>query len=56
MKRLNEKDHDARKAPGQREKFEKLRKQQNASRPKQQWVGGESVKEGGYWTRTTVDQ
>jgi hypothetical protein len=55
MKRKNEKDHDARKAPGMKEKFDKLRKQRNASRPKQRWTGGESVKEGGYWTRTPAE-
>ena len=52
MKRKNEKDHWDRKAPmGRVEQFKKERAKRNAARPKQRWVGGESVKEGGHWER-----
>lgn len=54
MKRKNEKDHQAKKSPGSAEMFDKQRKELNAARPKQRWVGGESVKQGGYWTRDTI--
>lgn len=54
MKRKNEKDHFAKKSPGSKEMFDKQRKQRNQARPKQRWVGGESVKEGGHWERTTA--
>lgn len=45
------KPHRDRKSPGSREHFQKLRRARNASRPKQRWIGGESVTEGGCWTR-----
>jgi hypothetical protein len=51
MKSKAEKNHRTRKNPGMRDKFAKLRHEQNAKRSKQVWVGGESVAEGGFWTR-----
>ena len=51
MKRKNEKDHRSKKSMGAAEVFRKKRREQNATRPKQRWVGGESVKEGGHWER-----
>lgn len=42
------KDHRSRKNPGSAEFFRKQRKERNASRPKQRWVGG-TVAEGGHW-------
>jgi hypothetical protein len=51
MPRKNQIDHRIKKSMGSAEHFRKQRKQQNAARPKQRWTGGESVKEGGYWTR-----
>jgi len=55
VKRKNEKDHRDRKSMGAAEFFRKQRKKQNEARPKQRWVGGESVKQGGHWERTTVE-
>ena len=51
MKSKATKNHNAKKSPGMREKFERERKARNAERPKQRWTGGESVKEGGHWER-----
>ena len=51
MKRKNEKDHRARRNMGSAEFFRKQRKETNATRGKQTWVGGETVKEGGHWER-----
>ena len=45
------KDHRRRKNPRSAEIFAAERKARNAKRPKQRWIGGESVAEGGYWTR-----
>lgn len=56
MKRKNEKDHRAKKSPGSVELFNKLRKERNQARPKQRWVGGESVQAGGRWTRESESQ
>jgi hypothetical protein len=47
----SKKRHDLRKNPASREFFEKQRHEQNMKRPKQQFVGGETVAEGGYWKR-----
>jgi hypothetical protein len=43
------KDHRRRKNQGSAEVFRKQRKARNEARPKQRWVGGESVAEGGHW-------
>ena len=51
-KRKNEKDHDVRKDPGSMGFFRKQRKARNEARPKQRWVGGESVATGGHWERS----
>jgi hypothetical protein len=48
------KDHRRRKNPRSADIFAAERKARNAKRPKQRWVGGESVSEGGYWTREAV--
>lgn len=48
------KDHRRRKNQGSAEFFRKQRKARNEARPKQRWVGGESVKEGGLWTREPI--
>jgi len=54
MADLNRKDHRNRKSPGSKEFFDKQRFERNSARPKQKWVGGESVKQGGHWERTTA--
>jgi hypothetical protein len=51
MKRKNEKDHRARRNMGSAEFYRKQRKERNAARGKQVWVGGETIKEGGHWER-----
>jgi hypothetical protein len=51
MKRKNEKDHRARRNMGSAEFYRKQRKDRNAARGKQAWVGGETIKEGGHWER-----
>ena len=48
------KDHRKRKNSHSAEVFAQKRHEQNAKRPKQHWVGGESVAAGGYWTRETA--
>lgn len=40
-----------RKNPRSAEIHAAKRKAENAARPKQRWIGGESVKEGGHWER-----
>lgn len=50
----NKKRSSDRKSPGAKEFFDKQRFERNSARPKQRWVGGESVKQGGYWDRTIV--
>jgi len=45
------KDHRRRKNQGSAEVFRKQRKARNEARPKQRWVGGDSVAEGGHWER-----
>ncbi len=40
-----------RKNPRSRDLHNEVRKTRNAARPKQRWVGGETVKEGGHWER-----
>lgn len=45
------KDHRRRKNPGSAELFRKQKKARNEARPKQRWIGGESVAEGGHWER-----
>jgi len=45
------KDHRRRKNPRSAELYSEARKKVNASRPKQRWIGGESVAEGGHWER-----
>jgi hypothetical protein len=45
------KRHRDRKNPGMRDKHAAQRAATNAARPKQSWVGGESVAEGGHWER-----
>jgi len=47
----SKKRHDLRKNPASREYFDKLRHEANMARPKQQFVGGGTVAEGGYWKR-----
>jgi len=47
----SDKGHRNRKNPGSAEFFQKQRKEQNVARPKQRWVGGESVATGGRWER-----
>ena len=54
MKGKSEKNQNDRKNPGSADFFKKQRKEQNAARPKQRWIGGESVKGGGHWERITV--
>lgn len=44
------KNHRERKNPGMRDKFTALRRETNAKRPKQHWVGG-TTQEGGHWER-----
>ena len=44
------KSHRERKSPGMADKFRDRRKETNALRPKQHWVGG-PIKEGGHWER-----
>jgi len=51
MKAKNPIDHRKRKNPRSRDVFAKQRKERNQTRPKQRWVGGESVAEGGHWVR-----
>ena len=51
MKRKNEKDHRARRNMGSAEFYRKQRKERNAARDKQSWVGGDTIKEGGHWER-----
>lgn len=46
------KDHRRRKNQGSAEVFRKQRKARNEARPKQRWVGGESVATGGHWERS----
>ncbi len=48
------KDHRRRKNPRSADLYAEQRRAKNSTRPKQRWVGGESVVEGGYWTRETV--
>lgn len=48
------KSHRHRKNPRSYELYREENKRQNDVRPKQRWVGGESVAEGGYWTREAV--
>lgn len=48
------KDHRKRKNPRSADVFAEQRHEQNAKRPKQRWVGGDSVAAGGYWTRETA--
>jgi hypothetical protein len=55
-KKKNEKDHRARRDMGSAEFFRKQRKERNAARGKQTWVGGETTKEGGRWERATPRQ
>jgi hypothetical protein len=55
MKGKNTIDHRSRKNPHSAEMYQERRQKKNASRPKQRWVGGESVAEGGHWERTTVN-
>jgi hypothetical protein len=45
------KDHRRRRNPRSADIFAAERKARNAKRPKQRWVGGDSVLAGGYWTR-----
>ena len=47
------KDHRHRKNPRSAELHAEERKKRNALRPRQCWVGGETIKEGGHWERTT---
>lgn len=51
MKRKNEVEHHKRKSQGGAEMWRKQKRARNEARPKQRWVGGESVVEGGHWTR-----
>jgi hypothetical protein len=43
--------HRDRKNPRSRELYEAARKKANDARPKQRWVGGDSVATGGHWER-----
>lgn len=45
------KSHRDRKNPRSQDLYNEARKTANAARPKQHWVGGESIIEGGYWVR-----
>ena len=54
MKRKNEIDHRVKKNPRSADLYQKQREAKNATRGKQIWVGGESIKEGGHWERITV--
>lgn len=47
----NTKEHRDRKNPRSRDAYEKDRRARRDSRPKQRWVGGETVAEGGHWER-----
>jgi hypothetical protein len=51
MKRKNEKDHRARRNMGSAEFFRKQRKERNAARGKQIWIGAAGVDHGGHWER-----
>jgi len=53
MVRKNAKDHRAKKNPKSAEAYKEERRQQNAARPFQFWIGG-SIAEGGHWKRTTA--
>lgn len=48
------KQHRHRKNPRSAELWRERKQAMNQARPKQRWVGGESVVEGGYWTREEV--
>lgn len=48
------KRHRDRKNPHARDLFNRENQGQNSRRPKQRWVGGDSVATGGYWTRETT--
>lgn len=50
-KKKNEKDHRQRKNGRSAELYAEYKRARNEKRPKQRWVGGESVAEGGHWTR-----
>lgn len=45
------KDHRHRKNPRSAEIAAEQRHERNMARPAQRWVGGESVAEGGHWSR-----
>jgi len=49
-KETAKKSHRERKDPGMADKFAKQRRETNALRPKQRWVGG-TCAEGGHWER-----
>ncbi len=51
MKSKAEKSHHKRKSLGGAEFFRKQKRARNETRPKQRWVGGESIAEGGHWER-----
>jgi len=50
IKKKNTKDHFARRNMGSAEFFKKQRKERNAEKGKQRWVGGKIV-DGGHWER-----
>lgn len=50
MKGKSEKGHDRRKNPKSAEAYQQQRRERNAERPFQYWIGG-SVAEGGHWER-----
>jgi hypothetical protein len=50
----DKKQHRHRKNPRSHELYKAENHAQNEKRPKQRWVGGNSVAEGGYWTREAV--
>jgi hypothetical protein len=49
---LTKKSARDRKNPRSAEVYAKLKREQNAARGKQMWVGGASVAEGGHWERS----
>ena len=55
MPSLTKKTASNRKNPRSAEQFAKLRHEQNATRGKQMWVGGDSVATGGHWERDITD-
>ena len=50
----DKKQHRHRKNPHSHDLYKEANRAQNEKRPKQRWVGGDSVETGGHWTREAV--